>query len=36
VVLVARSACADAELSALTQELAELAVRLDALGGRRS
>lgn len=36
VVLVARAACADAELGALTQELAELAVRLDALGGRRS
>jgi ribonuclease P protein component len=35
VVLVARAACAGAELSSLRAELAELAARLDAVGERR-
>lgn len=35
VVLVARAACADADLAPLARELSDLAERLDAVGGRR-
>jgi ribonuclease P protein component len=34
VVLVARSACADADQASVTAELFDLAARLDAIGGR--